>query len=496
MPTPALRFTLSAAIASCAFAWAGLAAPLGAQPSVPPGFTVELLSSGLARPVAMALAADGRLFVTEKVTGRVRVVRDGALLAAPLVDLPVNSCGERGALGIALDPAFESNAHLYVFYTRSSTGSDSSVRDSVIDHRIARFTVSGDTALAGSETLIRSLPVGLCAHNSGNIHFGPDGLLYVTLGDENLDPAQALDLGDLRGKMLRLDPATGAAAADNSFATDGDPSTLAEIWAYGLRNSFDFTFHPTSGAVLATENGSFQEDEVNHLVERRNYGWPQVAGPADTPAESSYAAGEPFYRDPQWSSGAAQLCPTGILAFPSNSRWGAAFGPVLLVGFCNAVDGSRRILRFPLAGALEDSIGGPPEVFASGFTLLTDLAVDAEERLYVCAWDLLWRITPPEPVAVERQPSPAAPALWILGDGAAGEQRVRFRLPASGIVRLGVYDARGRRVRDWEWRSLPAGEHEVRWRGEGAGGRARPGIYYWRLQAPGVVASASGAYLR
>jgi glucose/arabinose dehydrogenase len=471
--------------------------PAGAAPVVPPGFATEEVTSGLSLPVALAVASDGRVFVTEKASGQVRVIRGDTLLARPLVDLDVNSCGERGALGIALDPAFEANRHLFVFYTLSSTGDDVAIRDSVVDHRVVRFTVSGDTAVAGSETLIRSLPVGLCAHNGGNLHFGADGMLYLTLGDENLDPQQALDLGDLRGKMLRLDPATGAAAADNYFATDGDPSTRGEIWAYGLRNSFDFTFHPTTGAVLATENGQDTDDEVNRLVERRNYGWPVVEGPADTPDELAYVAGEPFYRDPVWTSGATTFCPTGIVAFPSITKWGAALGATLLVGYCSPVDGSRRIVRFPLVGAAEDSVGGPPEVFATGFGLLTDLEVDAEERLYVCTWSGLWRITPPEPVAVERDAARGGPAVQVLGAASSGAQRVRFWLGAPGPAVLGVHDVRGRLVRRWEWAWLAAGAHELAWGGEGrAGERMPPGVYFWRLRGPGGAVSTSSARLR
>ena len=114
---------------------------------------------------------------------------------------------------------------------------------SVVDNRIVRFTASGDTALAGSETLIRSLPLfpNSCFHNSGNIHFGLDDTLLVTYGDGNFPPFPSLDLSDLHGKMLRLDATTGQAAPGNFFATDGDSLTLPEIWAYGLRNSFDFT---------------------------------------------------------------------------------------------------------------------------------------------------------------------------------------------------------------------------------------------------------------
>lgn len=473
-----------------------LAHSLAAAPTVPQGFSIDTVASGLSLPVAMAIAPDGRLFVTEKATGWVRVVHPDSLLARPFIDLPVNSCGERGALGIAVDPDFADNGHLFVLYTLSNTGDDSSVRDSVVDHRIVRFTASGDTALAGSETLVRSLPAGLCVHNGGNIHFGPDGALYVTLGDENLGEGLPLDLGDLRGKLLRLDPATGEARADNFFAADGDSATLGEIWAYGLRNSFDFCFHPASGALLATENGQASDDEINHLVERGNYGWPLVAGPADTPEELAYAAGEPTYRDPVWSSGSITTCPTGIVVAPSPG-WSAFLGPSLLVGQCNPFGGSRQIIRFPLIGAAEDSLGGPAEEFATGFGLITDLEFDAQERLYVCTWSVLWRIVLDDLVDVDRCCDPATIALRVLGSPSSETRRARFATPSGGAVRLTLHDVRGRRVRRWEWSWLPGGEHEVLWDGSDERGRpVPPGVYFLRLLAAGSQASCTAVRTR
>ena len=172
------------------------------------------------------------MLVAEKATGRIRVIKNGVLLAAPFVDVPVNSAGDRGALGIAAAPDFATSHFVYLLYTRSSTGLDTTVPAQIADFRLARFTASGDTALAGSETLLRGFPYDatLPNHVGGGLRFGPEGALYLGLGTGDA-PGQASALDQLRGKLLRPDPAIALAWPDNVFALDGDPATLPEIFS-------------------------------------------------------------------------------------------------------------------------------------------------------------------------------------------------------------------------------------------------------------------------
>src|SRR5258705_4333479 len=138
-------------------------------------FTETQFGSGLTNPTAMAFAPDGRLFVCQQ-GGQLRVVKNGALLATPFVTLTVDSNGERGLLGIAFDPNFAANNFLYVYYTATTPA---------IHNRVSRFTANGDVALAGSEVAILDLNnlSGATNHNGGAIHFGPDGMLYVAVGE-------------------------------------------------------------------------------------------------------------------------------------------------------------------------------------------------------------------------------------------------------------------------------------------------------------------------
>ena len=133
------------------------------------------MAGGLTNPTAMALAPDGRIFVCEQ-GGALRVIKNGALLPTPFLTVTVDSSGERGLLGIAFDPNFVSNQLVYVYYTATTPA---------IHNRISRFTASGDVALAGSETILMDLPNLSTAtnHNGGALHFGPDGNLFVAVGD-------------------------------------------------------------------------------------------------------------------------------------------------------------------------------------------------------------------------------------------------------------------------------------------------------------------------
>ena len=149
--------------------------------TLPAGFT-ETSINGLASPTAMEIAPDGRIFVCLQ-TGSLRVIKNGVLLSTSFLTLNVDSNGERGLLGIAFDPNFANNNFLYVYYTVST---------SPRHNRISRFTANGDVVVPGSETVILELDnlTSATNHNGGAIHFGPDGKLYVAVG-ENATPSNA-----------------------------------------------------------------------------------------------------------------------------------------------------------------------------------------------------------------------------------------------------------------------------------------------------------------
>ncbi|MGI0006308.1 MAG: PQQ-dependent sugar dehydrogenase, partial [Nitrososphaera sp.] len=172
-------------------------------------FVDSKIAGGLKLPTAMEFAPDGRLFVAEK-SGALKVIKDGQLLDAPFLTVPAQTFGERGLLGLAFDPDFADNGYIYVHYT-SGAGQ--------IHGQISRFTAdpaNPDRALAGSELAILSLETtGNGFHNGGAIHFGPDGKLYVAVGDHG-SSSNSQSLSTRQGKMLRIN-ADGTIPSDNPF---------------------------------------------------------------------------------------------------------------------------------------------------------------------------------------------------------------------------------------------------------------------------------------
>jgi glucose/arabinose dehydrogenase len=219
----------------------------------------------------MDFSPDGRLFVTEK-GGNLRVIKNGALLATPFLSVSVNSSGERGLLGIAFDPNFATNGHLYVYYTTS---------DTPIHNRVSRFTAdpsNPDRMLAGSEFQILNLETLSSAtnHNGGAIHFGKDGKLYVAVG-ENANSSNSQSLSTRLGKMLRIN-SDGTIPSDNPFYNT--VGAKQEIWALGLRNPFTFAFSPNPSSTLMYINdvGRDTWEEINSGIRGANYGWPTCEG--------------------------------------------------------------------------------------------------------------------------------------------------------------------------------------------------------------------------
>src|ERR1044072_6233775 len=143
--------------------------------SLPEGFTERVEAEGLTGATAMAFAPDGRLLLCQQ-AGRLRVIKDGVLLADPFATFAVDSTGERGLLGVAFDPSFASNGFVYVYYTVATTPRH---------NRARRIKADGDRAIPNSETLIYRLDdlSGATIHNGGAMHFGPDGKLYVAVGE-------------------------------------------------------------------------------------------------------------------------------------------------------------------------------------------------------------------------------------------------------------------------------------------------------------------------
>jgi glucose/arabinose dehydrogenase len=327
--------------------------------TVPQGFSDSLVAAGLTNPTAMALAPDGRIFVCQQ-NGALRVIKNGALLPTPFLTVTVDSSGERGLLGIAFDPNFVSNQLVYVYYTATTP---------TIHNRISRFTASGDVALAGSEVIVMDLPSLSTAtnHNGGALHFGPDGQLYVAVGD-NANGANAQSLSTRLGKMLRI-TSTGAIPTDNPFfnQTTGDNRA---IWALGVRNPFTFSFQRGVGRMFINDVGQNTWEEINDGIAGSNYGWPTCEGFCNPP--------NPSFRDPIFAymnDGSTCAITGGAFYNPQIVQFPAQFvGRYFFADFCG---GWIRTLDPANGNAVAD--------FATGISLPVDLQVSPDGFLYYLA---------------------------------------------------------------------------------------------------------------
>jgi glucose/arabinose dehydrogenase len=237
----------------------------------PSGFRETLVSSALTQPTHFAIAPDGRIFVAEK-QGRVRLVKNGTLLTAPVLTVTVHTERYRGIMGIALDRAFGSNGYLYIYYTTTTP---------TIHNRISRFTIVGDVATAGSERVLFDLPTSAsAAHNGGALAVGTDGLIYAGSGDDNTG-SNAQTLATVRGKILRIGT-DGTIPPDNPFLSSTTGINQA-IWAMGVRQPWSIGFDHDLGSMMLQDVGSTTYEEVNVGRAGANYGHPVTEGPTTDP---------------------------------------------------------------------------------------------------------------------------------------------------------------------------------------------------------------------
>jgi glucose/arabinose dehydrogenase len=317
-------------------------------PPPPPGsgpvmfdkhLAVRTVVDGLVQPTSMAFLGHHDLLVLQKNSGQVWRVKHGVRLPDPVLDLAVNSVGGRGLMGIAVHPEFPAKPYVYLYWTESTTGADSNVATEtpLLGSHIDRFVWNGST-LSFDKNLIdvraadgvRPSP-GLYG---GVIAFGPDGKLYIMVGDvnrrghlQNLDcgpPLPERPAGDcsdpiggesgsnpvaerLTGVILRLED-DGSTPTDNPFycvASEHDGELIQKIFAYGIRNSFGMTFDPVSGELWATDNADDTFDEINRVTPGMNSGWIQFFGPVDRigefkAMESTFGSSPTIFGDTRW----------------------------------------------------------------------------------------------------------------------------------------------------------------------------------------------------
>lgn len=253
-----------------------------AEAQIPDDLMLVPVASGFSAPVGIRHAGDGsgRLFIIEQ-AGRIQILDDGVVGSTPFLDITdlVASGGELGFLGVAFHPDYETNGLFYVNYTRSAGGGEETV--------VARYTVSaGDPNVADEASALTILVINqpFSNHNGGDLHFGPDGYLYIGMGDGG-DWSTAQDMSNLLGKMLRIDVDGGSPYAippDNPFVDD--PAIRDEIWASGLRNPWRWSIDRQTGDLLIGDVGEGDWEEMSFGAfgaAGLNFGWPCREGNHD-----------------------------------------------------------------------------------------------------------------------------------------------------------------------------------------------------------------------
>lgn len=280
----------------------------------PANFQTTLkIGSGLTAPTGFDIAPDGRIFILQR-TGEIKIYKNGQLLPNNFAVLPSDTNGDKGLIGLTFDPDFLNNHNVYFYYV----GTDQI-------NRLVRFDATTDTGTNGPLVLYESSDQAMQLHQGGTIEFGPDGKLYLSIGD-NGKFANSQDLTTIRGKILRLNK-DGTTPPDNPFV-----NTLGakkEIWAYGFRNPFRFQFDPATGNLFEGDVGEATWEEINLVKAGKNYGWPNCEGVCNP--------SNPLYTDPIYSynhnGGSAAVVGGPVYhgqMFPSNYQGRLFFGDYAL----------------------------------------------------------------------------------------------------------------------------------------------------------------------
>jgi glucose/arabinose dehydrogenase len=412
--TPLGSFNFTVTAASGALTHAATATLVTGPSMTDANLTVRQVASGFDQPTSLAFIGNNDFLILEKATGKVRRVTNGIVQSSPVLDLAVNSFSERGLLGIALHPNFPTNPRVYLYWTESSTGADSANATDVatLANRVDSFLWNGST-LSLEKNLIRlrafqqdGAQAARGNHNGGVLRFGPDGKLYIVIGDngrrgnlQNLRFGPSVspdgptttddqfggpepDNNHLTGIVLRLND-DGTTPTDNPFfnATTNLSAEAAtnvkKVFAYGIRNSFGLAFDPVSGYLWEEENGDDAFDEINRITPGFDGGWIQMMGPssrvaqfkqieqtfagglqqdrfppdriADTPADAIarlFVLPGSHYTEPQFSWKFA-LAPSPV-GFVRGRGLGPAFENDLLVGGSRTTLAGGYLFRFHL----------------------------------------------------------------------------------------------------------------------------------------------------
>lgn len=498
---------LALALALCAPAPHALRAQVLAS-----GFTDSIVAQNLDLPVAFDFLPDHRIVVAEQYSGKIRLIVNGQVSTSdPVLTVPGFTVGsERGLLGVAVDPQFPARPYLYTHQT--SLGS-------VI--RISRWTLTGDLngtsggALSASAAsrfdLLLNIPDAAGNHNGGTVRFGPDGMLYVTIGDD-ADYCAAQNIGELKGKVLRLQthtlpPGPGTAKfaqitpPDNPYVARPD-SAGRLVYAYGLRNPFRAQVDPVRNCLVIGDVGLGEWEEMDLLA------LPSGAGPDIAPAGANF--GWPWREGPTYYVSCGGPEPVTVAPIYALDRTGMSGASIISAGayrmqlggsnFPNEYEGdiffseyySGNVYRLEWNGS-SWAIAAPepgqpsPGLWATGFESVADWRMGHDGALWACRQYIngfrnagrIERIAYTGNTSVPPGTSAANLRVSSYPSPARGVVTLALQADAGETVSLRVYDVRGRLVRDLGHDIPVAPANRLLWDGLDDEGREAPNGVYW-----------------
>ncbi len=494
-----------------------LAQPAAAQVLLPPNFQNDVFAGGLDQPVSFAFLPDGRVLLTEQKSGKVRMVVNGHVAATdPALVVPgLTALGEeRGLLGITVDPAWPARPFVYLYYDHTGDFC-----------RLVRYTASGNLTDSSAENvtlgsplvLMDDIPDQTIYHQAGCLRFGPDGMLYVSTGDDAYD-CLAFDVRTLHGNILRLKvdglPAgSGPQVLRSAITPPGNPfaaspdSNAKLVWAWGLRNPWRFQIDPATGVIITCDVGDNDFEEMDEIQPGGFYGWPYREGDmirvlTDCP-EPGGSGSTPYIhpiaeiaRDTDShaivSGGMYRPAPGGVHNWPS--AYYPSRGDVFYTDYFTGTlwritwNGSAWVPATPVAGQ------PTPDFWGTGFVTATDFQVGPDGSLwwmrqfddnFDASSGTLNRVRFTGITGVE--PGGPSPRVLFAAPNPFGRVvDLSFRLAAAEHVRLAIYDLGGRRVSELLDGAAPAGESRFEWDGRDDRGIATAaGVYFARLERPG-----------
>ena len=459
-------------------------------------YWLEQWITGLSSPLFVTAPPgdEDRLFIVEQ-GGRIRIFENGALNAVPFLDVSAitTAGGERGLLGLAFHPDYANNGWFYINHTGASSVCAGAAGCTIV----ARYTVSGDADLAdaGSREEIIEIAQPFSNHNGGCVAFGPDGYLYIGMGDGGSggDPQNnGQNGGALLGKILRLDVDSGlpySIPADNPFVGVG--AFLDEIWAYGVRNPWRFSFDRATDDLWIGDVGQNAWEEIDFQPAAsaggENYGWRLMEGAHCYNPPSNCDPGGLTY--PIWEYNHSGQCSvTGGYVYRGTAI-PELIGKYIFSDYC-----SGDFWAFDKSDS-------------SNVQILPDQAVgnvvsfgeDAAGELYVCAGASVWKFVGPTTGLGDFPTAQGGLRFGAIHPNPfTGETRVSLQIAdAAGVVDVGVYSVGGRRVATLHSGAAGTEALPLVWDGRDSGGDAAPsGVYFLRANGGGESAASRVVLMR